>query len=1186
MTRKSMFVAIAAVGFVAIGAEAPDFLAGHSRYQAQVDVKVGGFWGEKYKMLVTKWIPHCIREMEVGGEGEELLNLVHAGEFLAAKNAKRAKFKGCKWSDAYPYNIIEAALLALELDTGDDAELKAGQDFLRKKIEEWIPIILSAQEPSGYIDSYTLLNGMPHFTKAGDHEFYVMGYFIEMGIAHHRATGDRRLLDAAMRCADHLDSVFGPPPKRTWMNGHPGLEYALCRLSDATGEAKYARLAQYMVRNQHATQNKNDYCQSERPAVEMSEAKGHAVRANYFYAAMAAIANRLDDKPLGDAAARLFDSVVDRKYYLTGGVGDDYKKEAYGRDYTLPQKAYAESCAGCGLEFFAREVRQLVGSDKAEAVRERVIFNNVLGAISRDGTRFYYQNPLLSDTPRYTWHKCPCCVGNVPRTLLALKDTVFSVDGETLYVNQYMDIENAKVTVGGVSYTVSMKTDYPVDGKVMLCASFPAGTKVFVRFPNRAESALYKAEPEVEHGYKEFFSRKGRKESEFVWELPLPEQKVTADERVESCRGKVAYQKGPIVYSWENGKKLPNYDRLNEGGVSEVWTPSECSITVSDKARFPVAPDMWGIFFEDIDLSLDGGIYAEMVRNRSFEEGKLGREQNEPLAWWDPVGAAYLSADVSKPLSPRNRRCVRVEARPGAGIANQGYFGMNVEKGKRYNLSVALRGEAEGPIEVSFEAYGNAGVLGRAMTGALTPEWKTHELSIEATDSDPRARLVFRAQEGGTFYMDCVSLFPAETYGKSGLFRKDLMEKLAALKPSFVRFPGGCWVEGDTMKDAYRWKTTLGSIWERRTQWNIWKYWSSNGVGFHEYLLLCEELGAKPLFCINTGMSHKENVPMEKMDEFVQDALDCIEYCNGGTDTKWGAARAAAGHPEPFKLEYLEIGNENFGEAYTERYKAIAEAVRAKYPNVKLIFNYFRRWNVTEGPRDIRDDHYYDSPGWFMANASRYADRRRFPADGFKVFVGEYAVTRGTRPYGSLRAAIGEAMFMIGLENAQDLVSLAAYAPLFANAQHLAWSPNLINVVSDGCFVSPSWNVQRLFSEYRGQEVLDCRVDTPMFEPGEKNSDGSPMTAPSVAASAVKTADGTIVLKVVNPTTCAQSVRLNLKGRARHILFTGPEADACNSLYDREALKEVERYIVLDGVVELPPLSLSVYVLDGQQGGM
>ena len=628
MARKMKLFALATVAGLLVpvmGADSPlDVKAGQSAYQAQVGVKVGGFWGEKHKMLVCKWIPHCIRQMEKGGEGEELLNLVYAGEILAGRteetggitpvspalpaknisqNAKEAKFKGCKWSDAYPYNIVEAASLALELDPGDDEELKVGQEFLRWKIEEWIPIILAAQEESGYIDSYTLLNGFPHFKKTGDHEFYVMGYFIEMGIAHHRATGDRRLFDAAIKCADHLDSIFGPPPKRTWMNGHPGLEYALCRLSDATGDEKYARLAQHFVRNQHTCKdNHSDYNQAEQPAEDMREAKGHAVRANYFYAAMAAISNRLGDQPLGEAAKRLFDSIVDRKMYLTGGIGADYAKEAYGKDYDLPQDAYAESCAGCGLEFFARESRQLVGSDKAEAVRERVIYNNILGAIGRDGKKFYYQNPLSSNRPRTSWHGCPCCVGNVPRTLLALKDTVFSVEGDTLYVNQYMDIENAKVMVGGKEYAVSMKTDYPESGRVALVAtgnnadatsaSLP---RIVARFPNRAESALYKVDPEVEHGYKEIFSRKERKgnrrasgarewsepsranasaerkESEFVWELPMPEQKVTADERVESCRGRVAYQRGPIVYSWENGEKLPNYDRLNNGGYSEVW---------------------------------------------------------------------------------------------------------------------------------------------------------------------------------------------------------------------------------------------------------------------------------------------------------------------------------------------------------------------------------------------------------------------------------------------------------------------------------------------------------------------------------------------------------------------------------------------------------------------------------------
>lgn len=583
MNSKLLFAVLAAVAGLSasvLGAESPlKVMASQSAYQAQAGVKVGGFWGEKYKMLVCKWIPHCIRQMEKGGEGEELLNLLAAGDKLRGEKPRRG-FKGCKWSDAYPYNIVEAASLALELDAGDDAEFKAGQEFLRKKIEEWIPIILAAQEESGYIDSYTLLNDLPHFKKVSDHEFYVMGYFIEMGIAHYRATGDKRLFDAAIKCADHLDSVFGPPPKRTWMNGHPGLEYALCRLSDATGDEKYARLAQYFVRNQHTCKdNHSDYNQAEQPAENMREARGHAVRANYFYAAMAAIANRLDDTPLGEAAKRLFDSIVDRKMYLTGGIGADYAKEAYGRDYDLPQDAYGESCAGCGLEFFAREARSLVGSDKAEAVRERVIYNNILGAIGRDGNSFYYQNPLSSNRPRSSWHGCPCCVGNVPRTLLALKDTVFSVEGDTLYINQYMDTENAKVTLGGKEYLVSMKTDYPAGGRVALVATGTDANaisaslpRIVVRFPNRAESALYTAEPEVEHGYKEIVSRRDAEaQSEYTWELPLPEQKVTADERVESCRGRVAYQRGPIVYSWENGEKLPNYDRLNKGGYSEVW---------------------------------------------------------------------------------------------------------------------------------------------------------------------------------------------------------------------------------------------------------------------------------------------------------------------------------------------------------------------------------------------------------------------------------------------------------------------------------------------------------------------------------------------------------------------------------------------------------------------------------------
>jgi len=341
----------------------------------------------------------------------------------------------------------------------------------------------------------------------------------------------------------------------------------------------------------------------------------------------------------------------------------------------------------------------------------------------------------------------------------------------------------------------------------------------------------------------------------------------------------------------------------------------ENAITVdAGKALFPVSEDMWGIFFEDIDLSLDGGVYAELVRNRSFEDDFQKQRGQRTIGYWNTVGHATIARDSSKPISEKNRHCGRVDALPGGGVSNDGYFGIAVKDGAQYRLSVAMRGDVKGPIEVSLESLGKK-FAGGTIEG-IGPEWKTFNLTLAANGTDPDAKLVFRAVNGGTFYLDCVSLFPCDTYANSGLFRKDLMERLAALRPSFVRFPGGCWVEGNTMAEAYRWKQTIGNVWDRRTQWNLWGYWSANGVGFHEYLQLCEDLGAKALFCINCGMSHRETVPVDKMGEYVQDALDCIEYANGPATSKWGAVRAANGHPAPFNLRYIEIGNENGGPKY------------------------------------------------------------------------------------------------------------------------------------------------------------------------------------------------------------------------------------------------------------------------------
>ena len=601
----------------------------------------------------------------------------------------------------------------------------------------------------------------------------------------------------------------------------------------------------------------------------------------------------------------------------------------------------------------------------------------------------------------------------------------------------------------------------------------------------------------------------------------------------------------------------------------------------ASKALYPTSADLWGIFFEDIDLSLDGGVYAEMVRNRSFEDGN-GSDRELTLEYWNPIGGAECFLSKKPNAHPNDRHCVTVRGYRGAGIANEGYFGMGVRKGASYNLSVALKGDGVMAVEVALEAY-NKPALATARIDGVADEWKTFNVTLVANDTDPQARLTFRLlpnRKGGRCGMeaqlDHASLMPADAV--AGIFRRDLMERLAALKPSFVRFPGGCWVEGDTMKDAYRWKTTIGDKWNRRTQWNIWKYWSTNGVGFHEYLLLSEALGAKPLFCINVGMSHKETVPMDKMGEFVQDALDCIEYANGPIDSEWGAKRAAAGHPEPFGLKYLEIGNENGGKEYEERYALIAKAIREKYPDVQLVFDNWKETKRVDDPKDLRDDHFYDHPDRLMGGLAHEYDNAK---GDFGIFVGEYAVVRGTHRYGSLRGAIGEAAFMLGLERNQNQVKLAAYAPLFANAQHTVWTPNLIYPTTLGSFVNPSWTVQKLFSENRGAEVLKVDVTTGTFETKTDFAWGKGVNTnviENVQASAVRERDGTVILKLVNCTEELQLVRVEgVKGKAVKTLFGGGDRMAHNSPAEPEALKESICTIDFDGVDALPPLSLAIY---------
>jgi hypothetical protein len=598
-------------------------------------VRLGGFWKEQVKLLTENWIPHCIREMEAGGKGQELLNLVATGEVLAGKPPS-VVFRGCPWSDAYIYNTVEAACLALEVDPEEDAAFAQAQDFLRAKIEEWIPLILAAQDKDGYIHSFHTLKKRPRFTAINDHEFYVMGYLIEMGIAHAHMTGgkDRRLYGAALTCADLLCDTFGPAPKRTWKNGHPGLEHALCRLGEAVNVSegagkgdKYVALAKHFLSHQHEIQP-DVYNQSEKPAVEMTEARGHAVRATYFYTAMADVARLTGDDAFGAAADRIWDNAINRKHYLTGGVGASHQGEAFAGDFELPNNGYCESCAGCGLSFWAEQMHRLHTDARYCDVQERALYNNVLGAIERGGENFYYQNPLASKQARYPWHGCPCCVGNIPRTLIAVKDLMYSVNvkRDVLYVNHFVGSEGSIPGIGGASLRISQVTRYPWDGAVTITVqpAAPASFTLALRIPDRTESDLYAVTPDRESAFSvtvngqaqpvtlrqgyALLQRTWRAGDRVEFALLMEVQRVHCDERVAANRGRVAVQRGPLVYSFEDvdHKKpvralvlppdaeikpvwkaellggvmalqgggftaVPNYARLNRGGASQVW---------------------------------------------------------------------------------------------------------------------------------------------------------------------------------------------------------------------------------------------------------------------------------------------------------------------------------------------------------------------------------------------------------------------------------------------------------------------------------------------------------------------------------------------------------------------------------------------------------------------------------------
>lgn len=521
------------------------------------------------------------------------------------------------------------------------------------------------------------------------------------------------------------------------------------------------------------------------------------------------------------------------------------------------------------------------------------------------------------------------------------------------------------------------------------------------------------------------------------------------------------------------------------------------TISIYTKEQGAALGDLFGIFFEDINHAADGGLYAEMVRNRSFEFDPIDRHDYDGLTAWEKVelgeGKSSIQVEQERPIHPRNLHYVAVEIiepGEGVGIRNLGFnSGLLYREGETYTFSMYARRSAsfDEPVAVRLEGIDGT-VYGEAKV-SVTSEWKKYEVVVASSATDFCGRLAVMTKGNGTLYLDMVSLFPTKTFrSRPGGLRDDIATMLADLKPKFMRFPGGCLIHDGSLNagdrdSMYRWKNTIGPVEQRPPRKNNWRYHQTLGLGYFEYFQFCEDIGAKPIPVLPAGSDpHSQRyVPIDELGPWIDDALDLIEFANGDASTDWGSLRALLGHPEPFNLEYIGIGNEEIGEQFFERYTYFHQAIKAKYPDIQIINSsgpfaaggeYERGWrSARDNGSDFVDEHYYQSPDWFLAHYHRYDS---FSADDPKVFLGEYA-SWGNTYYN----ALVEAAFMTGLEKNAHAVGLACYAPLLCNVDYVNWKPDLIWFNNHQVFGTANYYVQQLFMHHQGDHLL--RIDTEGF---------------------------------------------------------------------------------------------------------
>lgn len=602
------------------------------------------------------------------------------------------------------------------------------------------------------------------------------------------------------------------------------------------------------------------------------------------------------------------------------------------------------------------------------------------------------------------------------------------------------------------------------------------------------------------------------------------------------------------VAAFQHREKLRN-ERLALPDSLKTLVPVKAEITVhGDKAK-KISDHLFGVFFEDLNYAADGGLYAELIQNRDFEynpEDKAGNDPNWNCRYaWElksskadvAAETAVLEIDTVAPLHPNNPHYAVLRVRDTElELTNRGFDGISLRKGEKYDFSFFARLEGVKDKTLHIRLKDRPGkTLARAAIRITPGKWTKYHAVLQASEDTDSARLSIGAAIPGVYALDMISLFPQKTFrNRTNGLRADLAQAIADLHPRFVRFPGGCLAHGDGLHNIYDWKGTIGPLEGRRPQRNLWGYHQTKGLGYYEFFQFCEDIQAEPVpviaagvCCQNSRGGGQQGIPMCEMDTFIQDILDLVEYANGDVSTEWGRKRAESGHPEPFRLKYIGIGNEDqITDAFEERFTMIYEVLKDRHPEITVIgtagpFNegtdYEEGWEIAHKLKvSLIDEHYYQTPGWFLNNQHFYD---AYDRKGAKVYLGEYAAHLPGRP-NNLETALAEAAYMTSLERNGDIISMSSYAPLLAKEGHTQWNPDLIYFDNREVRPTVGYYVQQLYGRNAGDEYVPSTVE--LSCPSDDIAKRLPVSVVRDSRS------GDLILKLVNILPVATQIHLHL----------------------------------------------------------